>query len=59
MGERIIYVWGNSVKIETDQLSESKWRASGEYRGESHQSEERAEGAALRRWREWARTKGC
>ena len=58
MSERTIKVWGRPIKIETDQLSETKWRASGEYMGESHQTEDRAEGAAMKRWREWATTKG-
>ena len=37
MSERTIKVWGKPIKIETDQLSETKWRASGEYMGESYQ----------------------
>jgi len=58
MAERTIQMGGDSVKIETEQLSETKWRASGTFRGELHQSEDRAEGAAMKRWTEWARTKG-
>ena len=58
-GRRVtVWVWGKTIKIETDQLLKTKWRASGEYMGEVHQSEDRTEDQAMRRWIEWATTKG-
>jgi len=34
------------------------WIAHGEYMGESHSTQDRSEGTAAKRWREWAEYKG-
>jgi hypothetical protein len=54
MGDRIVRVWDKPYTVTTDRKSKSVWIASGEYMGESYSVEDRTEGAAVKRWREWA-----
>jgi hypothetical protein len=58
MGRHIVRVWDEPHTIETHQKSKSVWVASGEYMGETHSTQDRTEGAAVKRWREWAQYKG-
>jgi len=58
MGIHRVIVWDKPYAVTTDKLSKSVWRASGEYGGEHNSTQDRTEGAAVRRWREWAEYKG-
>jgi hypothetical protein len=58
MGDHRVIVWGKPYEVHTDKLSKSVWRCSGEYMDERHATQDRTEGAAIKRWREWATTKG-
>lgn len=53
-----VMVWDKPYPVTTHRKSKAVWIASGEYRGEHHSSEGRTEGAAIKRWREWAEYKG-
>jgi hypothetical protein len=58
MGTHSVIVWGASCTVETHKKHKTVWVASGEYMGEFHSTEGRTEGAAIKRWREWAQYKG-
>jgi hypothetical protein len=58
MGEHVVRVWDKPYPVSTYRKSKSVWIASGEYMGESHSSQDQTEGAAVKRWREWAQYKG-
>jgi hypothetical protein len=58
MGSHVVRVWDKPYTVTTDKLSKSVWRASGEHMGESHSTQDRTQGAAVKRWREWAQYKG-
>lgn len=58
MGSTMVVVWDKRYEVTTDRISKSVWRASGDYEGESHSVQDRTEGAAIKRWREWAQYKG-
>jgi hypothetical protein len=58
MGTHRVIVWDKPYTVTTDQLSKSVWRATGEYGGERHSTQDRSEGTAVKRWREWAQYKG-
>jgi len=58
MGQHRVVVWGQQYPVTTYQKSKSVWVATGEYMDESHSTEDRTEGAAVKRWREWAQYKG-
>jgi hypothetical protein len=45
-------------EVTTHQKSKTVWIASGEYMGERHSTQDKTEGAAIKRWREWAEYKG-
>jgi hypothetical protein len=57
MNERVI-VWGKTYPVEAYQKSKSVWVVSGEYMGESNSVTDATKGAAMKRWREWAQSKG-
>ena len=58
MGTHLVKIWDKPCTVTTNELSKSVWRASGNYMDESHSTEDQTEGAALKRWCEWARYKG-
>jgi hypothetical protein len=58
MGKHQVRVWDQPYEVETYRKSKSVWVASGEYMGEHHSTQDRTEGAAVKRWCEWARFKG-
>ena len=53
-----VEVWGKSYTVTTRQKSKSVWVAVGVYMGESIQIEDRSKGAAIKRWKERAHSKG-
>ncbi|MBB2964733.1 hypothetical protein [Methylobacterium sp. R2-1] len=57
MQHRVI-VWQKPYMISTAQRSKSVWIASGDYEGQSIQTQDRTEGAAIKRWCEAARYRG-
>jgi hypothetical protein len=57
MSSHVVMVWDKPYTVTTDRISKSVWRASGEYMGQSHSTQDRTEGAAVKRWREWAQYK--
>ena len=58
MGTRVVTVWNERCTVETYQKSKSVWVATGECMGETHSAQDRSEGTALMRWREWAQYTG-
>lgn len=58
MATHRVRVWNKPYEVRTDRLSKTVWRATGEYMDESHSVQDRTEGAAVKRWCEWARYKG-
>jgi hypothetical protein len=57
MSENAVIVHATLFIVTTDQLSKTVWRATGTYMGETHQTQDRTESTAIKRWREWARFK--
>jgi hypothetical protein len=58
MSEHTVLVWGKQHSVTTYRKSKSVWVATGTYMGESHSTQDQTEGAAIKRWREWAEYKG-
>jgi hypothetical protein len=58
MSSHRVMVWDKPYAITTYRKSKSVWIASGEYMGKSNSTEGRTEGAAIKRWREWAQYVG-
>jgi hypothetical protein len=58
MSERKVTVWGDRYTIIVERKSKAVWVASGEYLGESKQVQDRSEGSAIKRWINWATSKG-
>jgi hypothetical protein len=58
MGDHRVIVWGKPYIVTTYKKSKAVWIASGTYMGETHNTEGRSEGAAIKRWHEWAEYKG-
>jgi hypothetical protein len=58
MGDHTVIVWDEPQTVTTYRKYKTVWVASGEYKGESHSTEDSTEGAAIMRWREWAHYKG-
>ncbi len=57
MPHHTVEVWGKSYTVVTRQ-KKSVWIAVGEYMGETIQTEGRSKGAAIKRWKESAHSKG-
>jgi len=53
-----VIVWDRERVVETSQASKSVWTATGTYMGKTHATKDSTEGAAVKRWREWATTQG-
>lgn len=51
-------VWGRSYEVLVHQQDWTLWSASGEYRGEWYKAMAATEDLAIRRWAEWAHSKG-
>lgn len=58
MSERNIVVWGRTIRVTVEQRLKTVWVVSGDYLGKSIVTEDRTEGAALRRWKEAAASRG-
>jgi len=58
MPEHRVEVWGKRYTVNTRQKSKSVWIAVGEYMGETIQTQDRTKGAAVKRWKERAHSKG-
>ncbi len=53
-----VEVWGKSFTVVTRQKSKSVWIAVGNCMGERIESQGRSKGAAVKRWKERAHSKG-
>jgi hypothetical protein len=58
MSEFTVMVWDKPHVVTTYRKYKTVWVASGTYMGESHSTQGQSEGAAVKRWREWAQYKG-
>ena len=58
MSSHTVMVWGQPQEVQTDRISKAVWRATGTYMGETHQTQDRTENTAIKRWQEWAKYKG-
>ena len=58
MPDHNVKVWGKSHTVTTYQKTKSVWIVVGEYMGETIQTQDRTEGAAVKRWKERAHSKG-
>ncbi len=56
--ERTVQVWGKTYKVAVHQRSKSVWVASGDHMGQPIETQDRSAGAALKRWREAATSRG-
>lgn len=56
--ERTVQVWGQPQKVDVWQKSKAVWVASGDYMGQPIETQDRSAGAALKRWREAATSRG-
>lgn len=56
--ERSVTVWGRPCTVSLYQRSRSVWVATGEYMGSHLETQDRSPGAALKRWKEAATTRG-
>jgi hypothetical protein len=58
MGTHLVKIWDKPRTVTTDRISRSVWRAADVYMDERHSTQDKTEGAAVKRWCEWVRYKG-
>ncbi len=58
LGQHTVEVWGKSHTVTTRQESKTVWIAVGVYMRETIRTEGRSKGAAIKRWKERAHSKG-